>query len=663
MLYGNGLESTFFTSGYLYSNGNSTYNSLILPLIAKKNDAGTNYVIKYPNFCDEDSKDYPLLITRAAVIYDNGDRMGTGAIAGFPVQTSTGGGNGGAISRTTYNPDGNKYGYVYDTRIAQMSHVFTNWIDFAKYPKDLSRNFYNIGETSDGSIDFGYTGYYLNTANKDVFHRDDVLIQDVTKTTQYSGATCWYLNASISANFENVHSCPGYAGGIILCSADDAEFEQNKYIAVGFKGLYSDSTVVGSDYYDGVNYNYATLPNDNGMGIFKNTSMYNYSFKLYKFDSTHFTKLSSNTYLFKDKEILPLGYRTYRVYAYMGPFFGEVTANMKNGNNESTLSITNSDYIKTPKIYTSYSYFTEEPIENCISAKAIRTNIDVGENVLSVIGQEGSAPPIYRNFYYSQNTTPTGAYLAAHPFYDCSFGAIYSPSSDNSCGLKISTPLTDIHFGKCLSAFSTINVGWMNFSALTGIDDNWDNWYNINDCGSTDYWVFYNAFKLTRIPSSWNGLTNLYKANCMFKGCSALESLPNSWAGMPRLNTTTSMFKGCSKLTTLPASWAGLDTIVDGSNMFSGCTGLKTIPMDAESWSHLKNCGLTKMFVDCTNLEFDGFAFIDNVVKNSQCSNCLFVTDYSAHGGMFYNCTKITHYAELTAGTNPAYSAYKSFFC
>lgn len=657
MLYGNGFNSNFVVSAALPNNSNGESPGIILPFIINKNEAGTNYAVKYPNISDDNPENYPLFVVRNAVLYYGKVRHAS-SVAGFPVVGSTGGGNGGAVNKFTYSASKNAYGYVYDPYVAQMSHVFTNWMDYAKYPDDVKKNFYREGETNNGSVSFSYTASYINTMNKDLFHRDDVGILDVTTQPDYSGS-CWYQYASVSANYQNVQGCPGYMGGIILCSADDAEFEQGKYIAIGFKGLYSDSRS-WSTINEGVNYNYYTLPTPNP-GIFANMPLYNHSFKVYKFDKKYFTRISPNTYVFKDKEILPLSYAKHNVYAFDGPYFGAVTGYVKN-DTETTVSLTQSDYIKTPVLYTSVAYATQEPPENCISAKTVKTNLSITENVFDLYSNDAT-DRVYENFYYSKNNTLTGAFLTVHPFPGCSFGDINSVSGDTTCGLSIHQSLTDIHFGKCLSAFSTVYVGWMNFSALTGMDDNWDNWYNINDCGSTSHWVFYNAYKLTHIPPSWNGLGNVYTSRCMFKGCSALESIPNSWAGLNRLHIATSMFKGCSKLTTLPASWAGLDTLTEGSTMFSGCKNLKNIPLDAESWSHLKNAGLTKMFHQCTSLDFDGYAFIDNVVKSNLCSNCLFVNNYSAHGGMFYECTNIKHYAELTAGTNPAYSAYKSYFC
>lgn len=658
MLYGKGIETDFVSSAE-FKDASFTYatSGEVLPFIFGKNEAGTNYIVKYPNFCKSNNDTYPLFIARSINMSIDGYR----GYLGEPCTYTTGNGDGNGIYPDTYDPAGRCLGYFYEPYISEFTHVCTNWYEFSKYKDNISANFCDKSSPNAGGISFGFTVHCLNSMNKDIFHRDDVKITDISDP---EACEYWYKNAAISADFSNAECCPGYMGGMLLFKTDDAAFNNNKYIAVGFKGLYSNSwhkADTTSVYHD-LGTPYEIL--DNKHEIHSNKRMYNYSFKLYKFDDTYFKRLSPGLFLFNDKELLPIGvpnvmsnldYCT-KFMAFNGPFMSTLTGAMYNGtDSDNTFYITSDDCI-VPTLLTSFAYMTEEPMENCISAKS-PTTFTINGPVLSVGGLDGvnGSYNTYVNFYYSSNRTSNKAYLTTHPVKSCKY----------TDGVYIRTPVSNIYFGKCLSGFNFINVGWMNMSAFEGIEgNNWDNWYNITDCGSINCWVFYNAYKLKQIPPTWNGLGKVNYARAMFKGCSALESLPNSWVGLNSLTSAYSMFKGCSKLESLPNSWEGLETLQYGDTMFSGCKSLKTIPMTPEAWSHLKNATTTKMFDGCTGLTFDGFEFIDNVVKSQECQNCKFakVTNYTEHGGMFYGCTNIVHYDELTAGTNSAYKQYESFF-
>lgn len=355
------------------------------------------------------------------------------------------------------------------------------------------------------------------------------------------------------------HDCiPDYFGGAMLFSGSNLDSLFNvvnpnvpKYFCIGLKGIAASST---SD--------------------FSTNNTYNWACKLYKFNSDHFKKISTNTYAFFDDKISRLyntldyndisGNQT-RTFTPIGPFFMKLSGESKYKNADGNMIshpfyISNVNIIAEPDILDTMNYITSAKIETNINSRYI-----ISKPAGSIgFGSKNSGHDVNRG------NTDDYSYLAVQ--YPVSF---ILPDS-----VYFNLNVTEItNLGTCMSSVSSLRKnGFGSFQQLTAIKSNWENCGNLKDM----QYLFSYAFKLEEIPSSWKGLSSLTAASNMFCKCSSLSSIPTDlFTYCTSLNYCQSMFEDCLALT------SDIKPIIDYimghfypgatgvyQSMFKGCTGI-----------------------------------------------------------------------------------------
>lgn len=430
----------------------------------------------------------------------------------------------------------------------------------------------------------------------------------------------------------------GYYGGSILFSGENLDnyWNGNKYLYVGMKG-----TVVNSDFTNWAPYE---------------TTANNYACKIYKFNSDHFKKVSTNTYFFEDDNICDLCQNSNyyanpnfnRSYA-IGPFFIKMDKIYTATATEDvqfvpTLDITENDGIPIPTVIDSMQYITEGDVDDFIITKP--------KNSLSY-SQDAR--------HYHLGVTNDSTYLSLD------FPKQYKPNTP----ITLNTNITEItKLGKALSGINGIYQAG-SLTKLTAIKDGWGYGMWLTAMNGT----FAGATALKEIPDSWQNLGRLQQANSMFKDCKSLTSIPgfynlgslavansmfegctgiSSIAGsLTALTAAAAMFRDCKNLTGLPASWSWMKNNEYANAMFAGCTKLQYIPNDLMSETKLGQNGyFGSMFSGCTALTAD-IGPILTAIKNHYYAGA---TAYYAD--MFKGCTGVhsgsNDYNAITADTTAA---------
>ena len=430
----------------------------------------------------------------------------------------------------------------------------------------------------------------------------------------------------------------GYYGGSILFSGEnlDSYWNGNKYFYVGMKG-----TVLNSDFSNWKPYE---------------STANNYACKIYKFNSDHFKKVSTNTYFFEDDNICDLCQNSNyyanpnfnRSYA-IGPFFVKMdkiyTATATDDAQfVSTLDIKESDGIPIPTVIDTMQYITEGDINDFIVTKP--------KNSMSY-SQDAR--------HYHLGVTNDSTYLSLD------FPNQYKPNTP----ITLSTNITEItKLGKALSGINGIYQAG-SLTKLTAIKDGWGYGMWITAMNGT----FAGATALKEIPDSWQNLGRLQQANTMFKDCKSLTSIPgfynlgslavansmfegctgiSSIAGsLTALTAGDAMFRDCKNLTGLPASWSWMKNNEYANDMFAGCTKLQYIPDDLMSETRLgQNGHFAGMFSGCTALTAD----IGNIL--TAIKNHYYAGATAYYSNMFKGCTGVhsgsNDYNAITADTTAA---------
>ena len=430
-----------------------------------------------------------------------------------------------------------------------------------------------------GGGKYTFTGHmYLPQRNNKLM----IASKNTTTLTNPSGGIYYDLSSNKIA---------GYYGGSILFSGAnlDSYWNGNKYFYVGMKG-----TIVNSDFSNWKPYE---------------TTSCNYACKIYKFNSDHFKKVSTNTYFFEDDNICDLCQNTNyyanpnfnRSYA-IGPFFVKMdkiytaSANV-DAEFVPTLDITESDGIPIPTVIDCMQYITEGDINDFVITKP--------KNSMSY-NQDAR--------HYHLGVTNDSTYLSLD------FPNQYKPNTP----ITLNTNITEIT--KLGKAFSGVNGLYQAgaLTKLTAIKDDWGYGMWITAMNGT----FAGATALKEIPNSWQNLGRLQQANTMFKDCKSLTSIPgfynlgslaiansmfegctgiSSIAGtLTALTAAGAMFKDCKNLTGLPPSWSWMKNNEYANDMFAGCTKLQDIPDDLMSETKLgQNGHFSGMFSGCTALTSD----------------------------------------------------------
>ena len=133
------------------------------------------------------------------------------------------------------------------------------------------------------------------------------------------------------------------------------------------------------------------------------------------------------------------------------------------------------------------------------------------------------------------------------------------------------------------------------------------------------------------------GIQNITNMNCMFSGCSLLQSIPDisNWNTI-NVNNMSAIFFDCSSLETLP-DISVLDTsnVKEMNSMFSGCSSLDLLP-DISQWNTSNVHNMSFIFSGCSSLQFipeiskwDTSNVKDMNNMFSGCSSLLFLSDIS----------------------------------
>lgn len=477
-----------------------------------------------------------------------------------------------------------------------------------------------------GGGKYTFTGHmYLPYNNNKLM----IASKNTTTLTNPSGGIYYDLSSNKIA---------GYYGGSILFSGAnlDSYWNGNKYFYIGMKG-----TVLNSDFSNWSSYE---------------TTANNYACKIYKFNSDHFKKVSTNTYFFEDDNICDLCQNSNyyanpnfnRSYA-IGPFFVKMdkiyTATAtENTQFVSTLDIKESDGIPIPTVIDCMQYITEGDVDDFVITKP------------------------KNSMYYSQDArhyhlgvTNDSTYLSLD------FPNQYKPNSP----IALNTNITEItKLGKALSGINGIYQAGA-LTKLTAIKDNWGYGMWITAMNG----AFAGATALKEIPDSWKDLGRLQQANTMFKDCKSLTSIPgfynlgslavansmfegctgiSSIAGsLTALTAGDAMFRDCKNLTGLPVSWSWMKNNEYANNMFAGCTKLQYIPDDLMSETRLgQNGHFSGMFSGCTALTADIGPILYAITHHYYPGASEYYTD------MFKGCTGVhsgsNDYNAITADSTAA---------
>lgn len=218
-----------------------------------------------------------------------------------------------------------------------------------------------------------------------------------------------------------------------------------------------------------------------------------------------------------------------------------------------------------------------------------------------------------------------------------------------------------------------INTGVLTLSPKAGTDgglkytDNnygkWDFRKKVKEVKITDKIVIYDNYPIYLFNYYENmtkitGLANLDTSrvtnmDCLFAGCSALQSLDLSHFDTSNVTTMHMMFSWCSSLKSLDVSHFNTANVKKMNDMFYGCSPLTKL--DLSNFNTSKNTTTEGMFSDCYSLEsinlrnFDTSSVNDMAGMFRDC-NALKKLDVSMFdtsrvtnmGDMFEGCVSLT---------------------
>lgn len=194
---------------------------------------------------------------------------------------------------------------------------------------------------------------------------------------------------------------------------------------------------------------------------------------------------------------------------------------------------------------------------------------------------------------------------------------------DTASGRGIQAKAEDITSGALGNtnwSFDT-NTGVLTLSPKAGTDgglkytDNnygkWDFRKKVKEIKITNKIVIYDNYPIYLFNYYENmtkitGLANLDTSkvtcmDCLFSGCSALQSLDLSHFDTSNVTTMHDMFLGCSSLKSLDVSHFNTANVEKMDNMFYGCSSLTKL--DLSNFNTSKNTATDGMFSDCYSLE------------------------------------------------------------
>ena len=173
------------------------------------------------------------------------------------------------------------------------------------------------------------------------------------------------------------------------------------------------------------------------------------------------------------------------------------------------------------------------------------------------------------------------------------------------------------------------------------------------DCTSitnTAYW-FYGCNKLVTISGLENlNMGNVEKMDCMFCGCSSIETLDLSSFNTENVKNFFSVFTNCSSLTSLNVSQLNTENATDMRYMFNGCSSLTSLDVSNFNTGNVTN--MYGMFNKCSSLtsldlsHFDMSKVTDVSLMFNGCSAlttiyCNNAWSCEQSGSMFSGCTSL----------------------
>lgn len=492
-------------------------------------------------------------------------------------------------------------------------YLCQNWWEFATYKNEDISHMNNYSGIYGGYSDVHFSAWKGLAGYKNVFPNKDITVDIVNPD-----------KSQIQLK-NNPSGMPGYMGAAMLFTTT-SEFNENKFIGIGFKGLKT--------------HNYENS-NDFMHKLYRFTDKYGY-----------FKNLGSNLYMFNDPKIVNvkgIAFNTdndiSNIYQYSGPCFikgsyeAGVYTNAEATQKTKNLNITLDDFIYAPNMESSISYLSiNDNYEDMMYVKPASSFIGFG-------GSSGGchvkiwADAVNDTLYYESKL----------------FGPGIPYSISGSCPLTIGTNATELHLGKDIEGNGALyktaipENGPNNMDKLKKVTGSWK--YARNITQGVQYF-FNDAPVLETIPSSWEGLDNISTtmADNMFYHCYALTAIPSSFNhyGNKALTSLRHAFSECHKLQNWLKTWENLDNVAATDSMCYNCSSISAIPDSFEHLGSLTSCPF--MFAYCTNLReiksWQGIDSLDN--GESMFTDCYSLSSIPSTwdginrkfnvDGMFMNC-------------------------
>ena len=440
-------------------------------------------------------------------------------------------------------------------------YLCQNWWEFATYKNEDISHMNNYSGAYGGYSEVHFSAWKGLKGYKNVFPNKDITVDVVNGD-----------KSQIQLK-NNPSGMPGYMGAAMVFTTT-SEFNENKFIGIGFKGLRTHS---------------CTNSNDFMHKLYRFTDKYGY-----------FKNLGTNLYMFNDPKIVNvkgIDSGISNVYQYSGPFFikGSYEAGVYTDQAASQktkhLNITLDDFIYAPNMESSISYLSiNDNYEDMTYVKPASSLIGFGGDSASChvkIWTDVANDTIY---YESKLYGP---------------GIPYSIT--DSYPLNIGTNATELHLGKDIEGNGAIyktQVSENDSTYLEKLKKVTGSWKYARNITRGVQFFFNHAYVLETIPSSWEGLDHMNSttADSMFYDCSALSAIPSSFNhfGNKAITSLKSAFYECYKLQDWLKTWENLDNVTAADGMCYNCSSISAIPDSFEHLGSLTSC--PGMFSHCTNL-------------------------------------------------------------